>query len=31
MLAFTLVIVFIASSGLVVGGYVFTTRRRLAC
>lgn len=30
MLAFTLVIVFIASSGLVVGGYVFMTRRRLA-
>lgn len=30
MLAFTLVIVFIASSGLVVGSYVFMTRRRLA-
>ncbi|MDX1429941.1 MAG: hypothetical protein R3282_06620, partial [Rhodothermales bacterium] len=30
MLAFTLVIVFIASSGLVLGTYVFTTRRRLA-
>lgn len=30
MMAFTLVIVFIASSGLVVGTYVFMTRHRLA-
>ncbi len=30
MYVFTLVVVFVATSGLVVGGYVFATRRRLA-
>jgi tight adherence protein B len=30
MFVFTLVVVFIATSGLIVGGYVFLTRRRLA-